>query len=52
MSIMLDVPSSVANDFMTIAGLVTANTGRRYGDWRQARVVSAIGMRRAGTAML
>jgi len=42
-------PASVDNDvIMRIAGLVAAGTGRRYGDWRQARVASAIGASRAG----
>jgi len=35
-----DSPASVANDIvMRIIGLVAVSTGRRYGDWQQARVV-------------
>jgi len=33
---------------MRTAGLVAAGTGRRYGDWQQARVASAVGASRAG----
>jgi len=42
-------PASVANDvIMRIAGFVAASTGRRYVDWRQARVASAAGASRTG----
>jgi len=52
MSVTLGV-ASVANDvIMRIAGFVAAGTGRRCGDWRQARVASAVGASRAGTATL
>jgi len=54
MSVMLGVatahgPASVANDvIMRIAGLGAASTGRRYGDWQQARVASATGISHTG----
>jgi len=45
--------ASVANDvIMRIAGFVAAGTGRRYGDWRQVRVASAVGTSRTGRATL
>jgi len=44
--------ASVANDVvMRIAGfIVAASTGRRYGDWRQVRVASAVGASGAARA--